>query len=194
MLKIARIAALQLMIFTVITGVIYPVAVTVVAQVVFPHAANGSIIEKDGKKLGSELIGQPFDDPKYFWSRPSATGPSPYNSMASSGSNQAPTNPALIEAVKTRIERLKAADPANPAPIPVDLVTTSGSGLDPHISPAAALYQVSRVARVRGLPEDKVREIVRQQTQAPTLGFLGQPRVNVLLLNLALDEIGASKG
>lgn len=192
MFRIARIAALQLIVFTVLTGVLYPVSVTVIAQVVFPHQANGSIIERDGKKFGSELIGQPFDDPKYFWSRPSATGPSPYNSMASSGSNLAPTNPALTDAVRVRIEKLKVADSGNTAPVPVDLVTASGSGLDPHISPAAALYQVVRVARVRGLPEEKVRELVQRHTQAPTLGFLGQPRVNVLLLNLALDGLATS--
>jgi len=191
MLKIARIAALQLIVFSVITGIVYPIAVTVVAQVIFPHAANGSIIEKDGKKLGSELIGQLFDDPKYFWSRPSATGPSPNNAMASSGANLGPTNPALIDAVKGRIEKLQAADPGNSSPIPVDLVTASGSGLDPHISPAAAAYQVPRVVRIRGLAEDRVRELVARQTQSPTIGFLGQPRVNVLLLNLALDEIGS---
>jgi len=192
MFKIARIAALQLLVFTVITGILYPVAVTVVAQVIFPHAANGSIIEKDGKKLGSELIGQPFDDPKYFWSRPSATGPSPCNAMASSGANQGPTNPALIDAVKGRVEALKAADPGNTSPVPVDLVTASGSGLDPHISPAAAAYQIPRVARVRGLSEDKIREVVQQHSLSPTLGFLGQSRVNVLMLNLALDEMGNS--
>jgi K+-transporting ATPase ATPase C chain len=189
MFKIARIAALQLLVFTVITGILYPIAVTVVAQVIFPHAANGSIIEKDGKKLGSELIGQPFDAPQYFWSRPSATAPSPYNTMASSGANQGPTNPALTDAVKGRVEALRAADPGNTSPVPVDLVTASGSGLDPHISPAAAAYQIPRVARLRSLSEDKVREVVQQHTQSPTLGFLGQPRVNVLMLNLALDEM-----
>ena len=191
MFKIIRVAALQLVVFTILTGILYPVAVTVVAQVAFRHAANGSIIERDGKKLGSELIGQPFDDPKYFWSRPSATGPSPKNAMSSSGANQGPTNPALIDAVKGRIEKLHAADPENQAPIPVDLVTASGSGLDPHISPAAAAYQLPRVARVRSLSEDKVRELVRQHTQSAMLGFLGQPRVNVLMLNLALDETGS---
>jgi K+-transporting ATPase ATPase C chain len=193
MFKVARIAALQLIVFTVLTGILYPVAVTVIAQVVFPHQANGSVIEKDGKRFGSELIGQPFDAPKYFWSRPSATGPLPYNSMASSGSNLAPTNPALMDAIRDRIERLKVADPGNTTRVPVDLVTASGSGLDPHISPAAALYQVARVARVRGLPEEKVRELVQRHTQPPTLGFLGQPRLNVLLLNMALDEMPTSE-
>ena len=187
MLKITRIAALQLLVFTVITGVIYPVAVTVIAQVVFNRAANGSIIEKDGKKLGSELIGQPFDDSKYFWSRPSATGPSPYNSMASSGANQGPTNPALTDAVRDRVAKLNAADPDNTAPVPVDLVTASGSGLDPQISPASAIYQAPRVARVRQLSKADVLKLVEQFTEAPTFGFLGQPRVNVVTLNLSLD-------
>jgi potassium-transporting ATPase KdpC subunit len=187
MLKIARIAALQLLVFTVITGVIYPVAVTVVAQLVFSHAANGSIIEMDGKKLGSELIGQPFDDAKYFWSRPSATGPSPYNSLASSGSNPAPTNPALTDAVRDRVAKLKAADPNNNAPVPVDLVTASGSGLDPHISPAAALYQLPRVAKARGISDVDARAAIERHTESQSLGFLGQPRVNVLQLNLDLD-------
>lgn len=187
MLRITSIAALQLLVFAVITGVIYPVAVTVIAQVVLNHAANGSIIEKDGKKLGSELIGQPFDDAKYFWSRPSATAPYPYNSVASSGANQGPTNPALIDAVRDRVAILKAADPDNTASVPVDLVTASGSGLDPHISPAAALYQVARVARARQLSNAEVEKLVERFTEAPTFGILGQARVNVLKLNLALD-------
>jgi len=191
MLKIARTAALQLLVFTVLTGVVYPVAVTVVAQIVFPHAANGSLIERDGKPIGSELIGQPFDDSKYFWSRPSATGPFPYNSMASSGSNQGPTNPALTDAVSGRIEKLKKADPENAEPVPVDLVTASGSGLDPHISPAAALYQAGRVARVRGLDVEKVKQLITTETEPPAFGFLGQSRVNVLRLNLALDALGS---
>jgi K+-transporting ATPase ATPase C chain len=144
---------------------------------------------KDGKTVGSELIGQPFDDPKYFWGRPSATSPFPYNAGASSGSNQGPTNPALKKAVQDRIDALRAADPGNTSPIPVDLVTASGSGLDPDISPAAALYQVRRVAKTRGLAEDAVRQLVEQHTQGRQFGFLGEPRVNVLKLNLALDAL-----
>jgi K+-transporting ATPase ATPase C chain len=172
---------------TVVTGVVYPLAVTAVAAVVFPRQAQGSVIEVDGKPVGSELIGQPFEDPKYFWGRPSATGPFPNNPMAGSGTNQGPTNPALIEAVQGRITRLKEADPGNDKPVPVDLVTASGSGLDPHVSPAAAEYQVSRVARVQGLDPVKVRALVAAHTEAPQLGILGQARVNVLKLNLALD-------
>jgi potassium-transporting ATPase KdpC subunit len=188
MLKLARIAILQLLVFTVLTGVIYPVAVTVVAQVVFSHAANGSIIERDGKKLGSSLIGQQFEDPKHFWGRPSATGPFPYNGLASSGSNLGPTNPALTAAVRDRVAKYQAADPQNKSRIPVDLVTASGSGLDPQISLAGAMYQLPRVARLRGLPEDELKKVVERHTSAPTLGILGQPRVNVLELNLALDS------
>jgi K+-transporting ATPase ATPase C chain len=183
-----RTAIVVLIVLTVITGVIYPLLVTGIAQVVFPHQANGSLIMgKDGKVVGSALIGQPFDDPKYFWSRPSATSPYPYNAGASSGSNQGPTNPALHEAVKGRVEALRAADPDNKAPVPVDLVTASGSGLDPHISPAAALYQVNRVARARRLDPDSVRQLVARHTEGRPWGFLGEPRVNVLALNLALD-------
>ena len=180
-------AIIMLALLTLITGVIYPVAVTVIAQVAFPAQANGSVIVKDGEAIGSELIGQPFDDPKYFWGRLSATGPFPYNAASSSGSNLGPTNPALIAAGQTRIDALTAADPANTQPIPVDLVTASGSGLDPHISPAAAEYQVARVARARGLDETVVRQLVAQHTQDRELGVLGEPRVNVLELNLALD-------
>jgi len=182
-----RPALMSLILFTVITGVVYPLVVTGIAQVLFPFQANGSMIVKDGKVLGSALIGQPFDDPKYFWSRPSATSPFGYNAGASTGSNLSPTNPDLVKAVQGRVEALRAADPGNTAPVPVDLVTASGSGLDPHISPAAALYQVSRVARERKFSTDTVRTLVERHTEGRWLGFLGEPRVNVLTLNLALD-------
>jgi K+-transporting ATPase ATPase C chain len=188
MLKELKPALLMLALLTVLTGVAYPLLVTGIAQAVFPHQANGSLIERDGKVVGSELVGQPFSDPKYFWSRPSATGPMPYNAGASSGSNQGPLNPALADAVKARIAALKAADPGNTAPIPVDLVTASGSGLDPHISPAAAAYQVDRVARARSLSADTVRALVAKHSEGRQFGGLGEPRVNVLTLNLALDR------
>lgn len=184
-----RPALMALLVFTVLTGLVYPLVVTGIAQLFFPHRANGSLIVRDGRAVGSELIGQPFDDPKYFWGRPSATSPFPYNAAASSGSNLGPSNPALVEAVQARIADLKAADPANTQPIPVDLVTASASGLDPHISIAAALYQVPRVARARGMSEVDVIALVDQYTEGRQLGFLGEPRINVLLLNLALDEI-----
>jgi K+-transporting ATPase ATPase C chain len=185
----------MLLIFTVITGVIYPLVVTGIAQVVFPHQANGSIIVIDGKAYGSELIGQQFDDPKYFWGRLSATGTFPYNAFnaealtGSSGSNYGPLNPALMEMVQARVDALKAADRGNTAPIPVDLVTASGSGLDPHISVAAALYQLPRVARERGLSDEALRDLVNQYTEGRQFGFLGEPTVNVLELNLALDGL-----
>ena len=182
-----RPALMMLLILTVLTGVMYPLAVTGLAQLLFPTQANGSLMTKDGKVIGSELIGQYFDEPKYFWGRPSATSPYPYNAAASSGSNLGPTNPVLIEAVKTRVGALRAADPGNEAPVPVDLVTASGSGLDPHISPAAALYQVHRVARVRGVQESQVKDFVALHTEGRQFGLLGEPRVNVLKLNLALD-------
>ncbi|HEX2998306.1 MAG TPA: potassium-transporting ATPase subunit KdpC [Anaerolineales bacterium] len=179
--------ALTIFLFlTLITGVMYPLAVTSVAQVFFPHQANGSLIIVDGRVYGSELIGQQFDDPKYFWGRPSAAG---YNAAVSSGSNYGPMNPALMEMVQARIDALKAADPENILPIPVDLVTASGSGLDPHISVAAALYQVHRVAATRGLDDVQVKSLVEQYTEGRQLGIFGEPRVNVLFLNLALDGI-----
>jgi K+-transporting ATPase ATPase C chain len=172
---------------TVLAGIAYPLVVTGIGQAVFHSSANGSIIESGGHASGSRLLGQPFSSPKYFWSRPSATRPSEYNAAVSSGSNQGPINPALEAAVKERIAALRAADPGNAAPVPVDLVTASGSGLDPHISPAAAEYQVERVARARKMPADEVRRLVDQATQGRTFGVLGEPRVNVLELNLALD-------
>jgi K+-transporting ATPase ATPase C chain len=187
MLSQLRPALMVLLLLTLVTGVAYPLLVTGIAQVVFPSQAQGSLIVKDGKIVGSRLIGQPFDDPKYFWSRPSATSPFADNAGASSGSNLSPTNPALVTAVQGRVDALRAADPANTAPVPVDLVTASGSGLDPHISPAAALYQVPRVARVRKLDPEAVRQLVERHIEGRSLGFLGEPRVNVLDLNLALD-------
>jgi K+-transporting ATPase ATPase C chain len=190
MLKELKPALLMLLVLTVITGVAYPALVTGIAQLLFKSQANGSLIEREGKVVGSTLIGQPFSDPKYFWSRPSATSPMPDNAGNSGGSNLGPLNPALEDAVKARIDALKAADPAQTAPIPVDLVTASASGLDPHISPAAALWQAPRVARLRNLPLDKVEQLIAVNTQGRTFGLLGEPRVNVLMLNLALDAIG----
>ena len=184
-----RPALMALLIFTVLTGLLYPLVVTGIAQLAFPHQANGSLIIVNGKTVRSTMIGQQFTDPKYFWGRLSATGPYPYNAASSSGSNLGPTNPALLDEVKARIAALKAADPGNTQLIPVDLVTSSGSGLDPNISVAAALYQLPRIARLRGLSESAVRTLVDQYTQGRTLGFLGEPRVNVLQLNLALDDI-----
>ena len=185
--KHLRTSVIAIVLFTVLTGVIYPLMVTGVAQLIFPDKANGSLLQQNGKTLGSELIGQPFSSPKYFWSRLSATGPFAYNAAASSGSNYGTLNPALLDGVQKRIKDLKDADPLNMQPIPVDLVTASGSGLDPHISIAAALYQLSRVARARGMSEERVRSMIDQCTEGRQLGFLGEPRVNVLELNLALD-------
>ena len=183
-------AVIFLAIFTVVTGIIYPLVVTGIAQIAFHHQANGSLIKsEDGKYLGSELIGQPFDEAGYFWGRPSATTPFPYNAASSSGSNYGPLNPALLHGIQKRIDALKAADPENTESIPVDLVTYSASGLDPHISIAAAVYQVPRVARERGLSETQVLALVNRFTQGRQLGILGEPRVNVLLLNRALDQI-----
>jgi potassium-transporting ATPase KdpC subunit len=188
MFKELRPAIVVFIALSVITGIAYPLLVTGFAQL-FRSAAAGSIIEVNGKSVGSALIGQPFSEPKYFWGRPSATSPQPYNGGASSGSNQGPTNKALADAVADRVKALKEADAGNTRPVPADLVTASGSGLDPHISPEGADYQVGRVARERKLPEAKVRELVAANTEGRTLGLLGEPRVNVLRLNLALDAL-----
>jgi K+-transporting ATPase ATPase C chain len=193
MLAQLRAAIVSLAVFTVITGLAYPLLVTGIAQAAFPAKANGSLLEHGGKPVGSRLVGQSFDDAKYFWGRLSATAdsngkPLAYNGAASTGSNLGPTNPALVDEVKARIDALHEADPGNDAPVPVDLVTSSGSGLDPDISPAAAQYQVRRVAKARGLDEGRVRALVAAHTEDRQLGLLGEPRVNVLELNLALDE------
>ncbi len=184
-----RPAVVLLALFTLLTGAVYPLAVTGLAQAMFPAQANGSLIRQDGRIVGSALIGQPFADPRYFWGRPSATAPFPYNAAASSGSNLGPINPALFEAVHARITALRAADPGNTQAVPGDLVTASASGLDPHISVAAALYQAPRVARARGLDAEAVRQLVAQHTEGRQFWFLGEPRVNVLKLNLALDGV-----
>jgi len=177
----------MLVVVSLLTGVAYPLVVTGIAQLAFPGPANGSLIVVGDKTMGSALIGQPFDDPKYFWSRPSATSPQPYNAGASAASNQGATNPALADAVSGRIKALRDADPGNTAAVPVDLVTASGSGLDPHISIAAAAYQAPRIARVRGMSVDKVMALVAEHAEGRTLAIIGEPRVNVLELNLALD-------
>ena len=184
-----RISVITLILFTFLMGLAYPLTVTGIAQWIFPYQANGSLIEQDGQVIGSELIGQFFTDPKYFWGRPSATLPVPYNTAASSGSNIGPTNPALVQVIWARIQALLSVDPGNNLLIPVDLVTASASGLDPHISVAAALYQMPRIARERGLSEEKVQLLVEQYTEDRQLGFLGEPRVNVLKLNMALNGL-----
>jgi K+-transporting ATPase ATPase C chain len=185
-----RLSFLFVAVFTVLVGLIYPMAVTLAGQILFPKQAGGSLIVVNGKTVGSELIGQPFDDVKYFWGRPSATSPQAYNAASSGGSNSGPTNPDFINAVKGRVEALKKVHPdMADAPVPMDLVTASGSGLDPHISPVAAEYQVMRVAKARGLDPQKVRDLVAQNTQGRWLGFIGDPGVNVLKLNLALDGL-----
>jgi potassium-transporting ATPase KdpC subunit len=189
MLRMLRQSVVALVALGVVVGVIYPLAVTGVSQAFFSHKAGGSMIVQDAEIVGSELIGQPFSDPGYFWSRPSATTPVPYNAAASAGSNLGPTNPTLLEAIEGRIQALRAADPDNTEAVPVDLVTSSASGLDPHISPAAAEYQVERVAEARGLTTDVVRALVAEHTEGRQWGVLGEPRVNVLELNLALDAL-----
>jgi K+-transporting ATPase ATPase C chain len=187
--NIFRPALVFLVVLTLVTGVAYPLVVTGAAKALFPEQAAGSLVLQDGKPVGSALIGQNFSDAGHFWSRPSATGPMPYNASASGGSNQGPLNPALTDSVKSRIEALRAADPGNTALVPVDLVTASASGLDPDISPAAARYQAARVARARGLSPEKVQALVNAQVQPPLFGFFGEARVNVLRLNLALDSL-----
>jgi potassium-transporting ATPase KdpC subunit len=189
MSSLLRPAIVLFLILTAITGIVYPLVVTGLAQVAFPSQAEGSLIVSDGKAIGSRLIGQSFSDPKYFWSRPSATSPQPYNGVASTGSNLGPLNPALTDAVKSRIDTLHAADPTNTAPIPVDLVTASASGLDPELSVAAANYQAARVARVRSLKPEAVQALIASHAQGKFLGVIGEPRVNVLELNLALDAL-----
>ncbi len=184
-----RPALVSIAILTLLTGILYPLLITGIAQLIFPRQANGSLIFQNNQVVGSSLIGQQFDDPRYFWGRLSATSPYPYNASSSSGSNLGPTNPALIAEVEARIKALQAADPTNTAPIPVDLVTSSGSGLDPDISVAAALYQAPRVARLRGISLADIQSLIEQYTQGRTFGILGEPRVNVLELNLAMDAI-----
>ena len=189
MFKEIRPAIVSFLLLSLLTGIGYPLLVTGIAQATMPAKANGSLIVKDGKPVGSSLIGQPFADPKYFWGRPSATGPMPNNALASSGSNLGPTNPALLDAVKARVQALRDADPGNAALVPVDLVTASASGLDPQISPAAAEYQVARVARLRSISSEAVRKLVAAHTEGRQFGILGEPGVNVLELNLALDAL-----
>jgi K+-transporting ATPase ATPase C chain len=190
MLTELKTALRLLAVLTLLTGVLYPLSVTALAKLAWPHKSSGDLLlDEDGRAVGARMIGQHFAEPKYFWSRPSATGPVPYNAAASSGSNLGPLNPALIEAIQARIAALKASDPDNDMPIPVDLVTASASGLDPHISPAAASWQVGRVARARGLAAAEVEALVQAHTEQRSLGVLGEPRVHVLALNMALDEL-----
>jgi K+-transporting ATPase ATPase C chain len=183
-----RPALVIFILLSAITGIAYPFLVNGLGKVAFPSQSEGSLVVRDGKVVGSSLIGQPFADPKYFWGRLSATSPMPYNATSSAGSNLAPTNPALLDAVKGRLEALKAADPGNTAPVPVDLVTSSGSGLDPHVSPRAALYQAARVAKSRGVDIARVRALIEANTEGPQWGLFGEARVNVLALNLGLDR------
>ena len=191
MIREIRTALLMLLTLTVLTGIVYPLIVTGLGQALFPRQASGSVISTGGRAIGSSLIGQSFTDPRYFWGRPSATSP-PYNAAASAGSNLGPTNPALLDSARARIARLQHADPGNSDPIPVDLVTSSASGLDPDISPAAAFYQAGRIARARGLDETQVRNLVIQSTEPRQFGLLGEARVNVLRLNLALDALSGA--
>ncbi|MEJ0099310.1 MAG: potassium-transporting ATPase subunit KdpC [Pseudomonadota bacterium] len=188
MMKTMRNALLLFLMLTLVTGVAYPLLITGIAALTMPARASGSVVVRDGRAMGSTLLGQPFSDPRYFWGRPSATSPQPYNGASSGGSNLSPTNKALLDAIDARVQALRAADPGNAAPVPVDLVTASGSGLDPHISPAAALYQVPRVARARGISEQQLRVLVAAHTEGRTFGILGEPRVNVLALNLDLPS------
>jgi K+-transporting ATPase ATPase C chain len=190
MSKMIRPALVLFVLLSAITGLLYPLAITGAAQALWPHQANGSVVLHDGKPVGSALIGQHFSEPRDFWGRPSATAPAPYNAMASGGANLGPLNPALVDAAQARVAALRAADPTQHAPVPLDLVTTSASGLDPHISPAAARWQAPRVARLRGLAPQQVERLIVQHTEAPRWGLLGEPRVNVLALNLALDAAG----
>lgn len=190
---ILRPALLVFVALSIVTGIAYPLVVTGIAQVAFPGKANGSLVYCDRGAIGSALVGQPFDEPRYFWSRPSATAPVPCDAAASGGSNLGPTNPALVEAVRARVEALRAADPENRGPVPVDLVTASGSGLDPHISPGAAEYQVARVAKARGIEPGRLRELVARHTEGRSLGLFGEPRVNVLQLNLSLDLLAGQE-
>jgi K+-transporting ATPase ATPase C chain len=193
MKTLIRPAVTLFILLSIVTGLIYPLLVTGIGQALFPKQAAGSLIERDGQRVGSRLIGQHFTDPKYFWGRPSATSPYPNNAAASGGSNLGPLNPALQQAVESRIEALRDADPGNTAPVPVDLVTASASGLDPHISPAAAEYQVARVARARGLAPETVRNLMAMRTENRQWGIFGEPRANVLELNLALDQLTSEK-
>lgn len=188
-MKTLKISLALWLVLTIVTGLVYPFAMTVIGQLLFHHSANGSIIELSGKKIGSELIGQEFTNPGYFWSRRSATGVMPYNAAASAGSNQGPLNPTLFDAVKGRVRSLQAIDPAHAGLVPIDLATASGNGLDPHITPSAAEYQIQRVAVARGITEDDLRKIVSQQIEGRQFGLLGEARLNILKMNLLLDRL-----